>query len=324
MRSFHPRHLLPLCVSAAMLAFGGTSQAATITVIDPPDATESFATGINDGGVIAGYFYIDQEAQSFVRSPDGRFTTFTPAGASAINNKGWVAGDLGLGRGFIRKPNGHIIKFGDDKAYHGFAVTAINRYGTVCGSFEDDQDLQHGFVRTADGTFIVFDPSGAVRTFVTDINGSGVVVGSFYTGSTSYGFVRAADGTITVLDELSPIVPYSINADGMIVGQYGNYGNARGFIRNAAGKYKTFEISGTDVDDLTWMGINDKGVIAGSYDHDTGETSSGFVRARDGTITTFDVPNAYYTYVTGMNRDGTLVGFIYGSDGIYHAYVRTP
>jgi uncharacterized membrane protein len=327
MRTAYPRHLLPLGLAAIVLTFSCAARAAKYTIIDPPDATQSFALGINDSGSAVGYFAINLKDQSFVRASDGSYTIFAPSLASGIDNKGWVAGDLLPGHGFIRKPNGHVATFGDDNAYQSFAAAAINAHHTVCGYVTDQQDFQHGFVRTADGVFTVFDPPGAVRTFATGINDSGLVVGGFYDGSRSRGFMRAPDGMIAVFDDPSErdIAPFSINADGVIVGQLGDYGDAKLFIRNAAGKFKTFDIPASDdVDQLDWVGINDKGVIAGSYDHDTGYTASGFVRARDGTITSFDVPDAYYTYVTGLNRQGAIVGFIDGTDGNYHAYLRTP
>ena len=45
-----------------MLALGSLVQAATITLIDPPDATWSFGTGINDDGEIAGFFFINRKS----------------------------------------------------------------------------------------------------------------------------------------------------------------------------------------------------------------------------------------------------------------------
>jgi len=320
------KYLLALCVATAPLTFCGASQAATITMIAPPDATQSFASGINDNGDIAGSFNINLQSQSFVRAADGTYTTFTPSLASGLNNKGWVIGDVPPGQGFIRKPKGRILTFGDANAYHNFVAAGINAQRTVCGSLIDAQGTQHAFVRTADGTFTVFDPPGSTSTFATDINDSGLVVGAYDSGMRSHGFIRGADGAITTFDDpdAHDIVPFSINRSGVIVGEIGEYGSVVVFIRSAAGKFKRFDLPGSDVDQLDWVGINDNGMIAGSYDHDSGETASGFIRARDGTVTTFDLPDAYFTYVTGINRQGAVVGFIDGTDGYYHGYLRTP
>lgn len=47
----------------------------------------------------------------------------------------------------------------------------------------------------------------------------------------------------------------------------------------------------------------------------------GFVRATDGTITTFDAPNSTSTYANGINDSGGIVGW-YNNSGKY-GFIRT-
>lgn len=74
------------------------------TTFDAPGAgttsgAGTFATNINGGGTIVGYTTGMSDSGSFVRDPDGTFTSFNPPGATAgstaaaINNAGDVAGN---------------------------------------------------------------------------------------------------------------------------------------------------------------------------------------------------------------------------------------
>jgi hypothetical protein len=95
----------------------------------------------------------------------------------------------------------------------------------------------------------------------------------------------------------------------------------------------TFDAGGTDT---LAVGINTSGSIAGSYFDSTQPLSCiqhGFVRAVDGTITTFDPgngpPRLVNTATTGINDLGQVVGFYREYDGncafvAQHGFVRDP
>jgi len=66
------------------------------------------------------------------------------------------------------------------------------------------------------------------------------------------------------------------------------------------------------------------GQIAGGY-IDAGDGAHGFLRTRDGTIVTFDVPGSVRTYVFGINPVGQIVGtYIVGTYNAAHGFVRNP
>ena len=68
--------------------------------------------------------------------------------------------------------------------------------------------------------------------------------------------------------------------------------------------------------------INPTGEIAGNYYGPTGAGSHGFVRAADGTITTFDA-GSYATYPASINPSGEIAGSYYNGDTTgYHAFLR--
>ena len=113
-------------------------------------------TGINVAGTVVGYFAQAAEWRqcvSFFRTSDGTITTFTgPDGAT------------------------------DTKAY------AINKAGTIAGTYIDSSNNEHGFIRAGDGTLKTVDVEGAAYTDVRFINNKGEIAGTYYNNGT-YGFV---------------------------------------------------------------------------------------------------------------------------------------
>jgi len=80
-------------------------------------------------------------------------------------------------------------------------------------------------------------------------------------------------------------------------------------------------VQGAVNDTFPAHGIAPDGTITGTQDIG-GSGEHGFVRARDGTITTFDVPGADGTRPNGINPNGTIMGFSIGASA--HAFVRIP
>ena len=67
--------------------------------------------------------------------------------------------------------------------------------------------------------------------------------------------------------------------------------------------------------------ISPEGTIAGQY-IDSGNASHGYVRARDGTITTFDVPGASQTSALNINPAGAIAGSYSDASYVSHGFVR--
>ena len=94
----------------------------------------------------------------------------------------------------------------------------------------------------------------------------------------------------------------------------------------------TFDASGTATGTQPW-GFNPGGAIAGYYHHaDT--VIHGFLRARDGTITTFDAPGACTvqsctnpfqgTFAWNINPAGKIAGYYNDASNVAHGYMRAP
>jgi hypothetical protein len=83
------------------------------------------------GRVIAGGFLDANEVEhTYLRFPDGTFTTFDA---------------LGAGTG----------------PFQGMGPNGINPAGAIVGPYTDASNVNHGFVRHPDGTITTFDPPGA-------------------------------------------------------------------------------------------------------------------------------------------------------------------
>ena len=82
----------------------------------------------------------------------------------------------------------------------------INPSGAIVGFTRDANDVRHGFLRSRDGSFTIFDAPGAGTspfqgTRAYGLNPAGTIAGYYDDASSvSHGYVRAADGTITTFD----------------------------------------------------------------------------------------------------------------------------
>src|SRR5690348_17161411 len=68
----------------------------------------------------------------------------------------------------------------------------------------------------------------------------------------------------------------------------------------SAGKHKFINFDVPGAREMAVAGINDNNVIAGYYESQD-QFNHGYVRAADGTITSFDGPSALNTWVTAIN-----------------------
>ena len=115
----------------------------------PGDNNGTYTSGINALGAITGSYQDTNETyHGFLRSPEGKFTTFEAPGA-------------------------------DTGAYNGTSPAAINDLGVITGSYYDASGFTHGFLRSPDGKFTTFEVPGAggYGTNPIALNLEGAVVG---------------------------------------------------------------------------------------------------------------------------------------------------
>src|SRR5437016_3239234 len=133
---------------------------ARIITFDPPGADATYPSGINASGWITGsYGNNNGDFHSFLRAPDGTFTTFDVSGATC-----------------------------------GTYAESINRSGVIVGGEQDNCNDGHGFVRASDGTITAFDVPGSIYTWAVSVNNAGLITGSYEDSSNLWhGYLRATD-----------------------------------------------------------------------------------------------------------------------------------
>jgi probable HAF family extracellular repeat protein len=221
-----------------------SSDGATTPLADPsaPDAAHAaqyadgigtVATGINNDGVVAGYYYDSAgQDQAFTESA-GVYTDLPASGKElrpqAINDSGEVAGYVvgGEYQGFT-ETNGVVTTFAGPAGSVNTVFEGINDSGEIVGYYEDEGGPAEGLV-DIDGTFTtVNDPLGTNGTVLTGINNAGEIVG-YYTGGANTGYLAQGfvdiGGVFTTVDDPSSYgdtVITGVNDAGEVAGWYAN------------------------------------------------------------------------------------------------------
>jgi hypothetical protein len=197
--------------------------------------------------------------------------------------------------------------------FQGTIPAGILPDGTISGSIYDTNSAFHSWVRAPNGSITTLadapgSGTGAIQgTAVHGMNSAGAMTGAVIdASSTVHGFLRSPDGTYTLFD-----------APGAGIGEPG---------------------SGSDLTGTHGFCINNKGEIAGNY-WDVNLLPHAFIRAPNGTITTFDAPGAgsdpsqgqgtFYAYSNYqffycLNSAGTYTSAYTDSDNGGHGFLRAP
>jgi uncharacterized membrane protein len=177
-----------------------------LTMLDFPGASETFALGINDSGIVAGYWdLLDADFNTLAVHgftwKDGAFTQFDFPGAQATAFFGINArGDLvGVWLPDLNSPIEHGLAcpkaaqcFSFDAPVEGTILTQadeINAHGQIVGVYTGADEVWHAFLMVG-ATFTSFDFPGATGTGAYGINSAGQIVGKYFApdGST-HGFL---------------------------------------------------------------------------------------------------------------------------------------
>ena len=230
----------------------------------------------------------------------------------------------------------------------------INNFGAIAGTYQDANNVFHGFVRSPEGKFTTFDAPGADTTagdfngtFVNGINDAGAIAGfSVDASGGAHGFLRSAEGAITTFDVIGSAqgttTPNALNLEGAIVGFYADQnGVFRPFLRRPNGTFVTWSVPGecnaspaTGCFGSAAFSINLFGTAASGYEDGNGNfVDHGLLRAADGRLTTFDVPGAGTGLYQGtgcpgcsrpINLFGANAGFYIDGNSVVHGYLRSP
>jgi hypothetical protein len=330
-----------ICLVVCLLGLGVSATAQEflfITTFDAPGAGRTaeqgtWPQGIISGGTIVGY-YEDAKGvyHGFLRDPHGRFTIIDEPNAATSPGQGtqaygmnpqgaitgWYEDWSGLGHGFLRDPHGNFTSFDAPPASVSVSSVSctepdaytegasINSAGWIAGDFVDGcWGADHGFLRDPSGNFTEFDAPdsifpdcaeywfdnfcefyGTETAFFSGINPAGTMTGWFWGVWAAY--EHSWVGTPSSFTEFDA-------PSGAITPDYGSWGNS----------------------------INPAGTVTGGY-LDQYYLDHGYLRAPDGTITTFDVPHSYGTDPVNINPSGAIVGNFWDSRGVAHGFSRAP
>lgn len=291
--------LLVLMLAAACLPLAAQTYSLQAFSYPHVPNTDTRAMGINDRGAVVGYF-------SYV----------THNGSAAL-------------RGFKRDANGIFERPIDDitgPGTHYYTVpNGINDSGVVSGYYIEYLNGGSGFsgFLLSQGVFTDFSIPPGIDTKVFGINNQGDFVG--YHGGSDGRYYVTVNGVSTPLDypHSTIIEADGIAADGTIVGTFRrNYGTDHsfwGFLRGPAAKYKPFKIPGS-FRTMAYGVSSATHQIVGYYTSSPGTLGLGHGFVYDyisGTFTTVDWPpgpKIIQTVVTGINSQGTIVGYVLSHD----------
>jgi uncharacterized membrane protein len=290
---------MSLARTATLLLLLSTAAFAQFENFDPPDAANTEATAINDGGEVTG----------------------------------WYWDNLGVIRSFRRSPGGTLETFSAPLVSSQIQATAINSSGTIVGWVTDEHAAGHSFLRPVAGIPVPFDVPGSVKSAALSINSKGVIVGScFIRGNVNeQSYVRAVAGNITVfrIPGTFRTVAVQVNDAGYVAGwdqvELGLRSAFHGFLRNPhAGGILIFDVPGSVSTKVS--GMNTTGTIAGDFFDNQGFTHH-YLRSVDGKFTRFDTPGGspigFPSSVTGINDGGTVVGYYQDPHTlVYYGFVR--
>lgn len=212
---------------------------------------------------------------------------------------------------------GRVISFDFPGAINTQA-TAITPSGDIVGRYTSVNGAQHGFLLSR-GKFRSIDVPGSTLTEADWINPRGQIVGG-YIGNTGneHGFVLSR-GKFTTIDYPNAqfTIAFGIGATGEIIGIQGDSsGTLHGFLLRA-GTFSPLDLPGATG---TLPAMISAGRIVGGYLNSTG--THGFSLTHD-VVQTIDCPGSTFTFLSGTDPQGRMVGGYGTADGNGHGALVT-
>lgn len=192
-------------------------------------------------------------------------------------------------------------------------ATAITPSGDIVGRYTSADGAQHGFL-LSEGEFRPVDFPSATFTDVTGINPRGEIVGG-YIGDVGneHGFLLTR-GKFTTIDYPNSefTIAFGIGATGKIVGIWGDSaGTLHGFLFRS-GNFSSLDLPGATG---SLPAMISAGRIVGGYLNGTG--THGFLLDHH-TFQTIDCPGSTFTFLSGVDPQGRMVGGYGSVDGNGH------
>jgi hypothetical protein len=277
------------------------------TVDNAGDLTFNQLLGINNAGVIAGYF------GSGAQGHPNMGYLLTPGGYRSENFPGSV--------------QTQVTGLNDNGVTVGFAASMNN------ANMVNDN---HGFV-DVNGHFRTTDfPADNPATPPVDqnlgVNDNDIAVG-FYTDANGnnhgYEYNIGENGFRSVTDPSLPVASLTagaINDEGDVAGFYTNAaGTTDGFLKTARGQF--IDLAAPGASSTMALGVNSRDEVVGSYTVGSGTAAvmHGFTWTPQGGFRSVDDPHGIgTTTINGVNDFGQLVGFYVDGNGNTDGFAATP
>jgi len=225
----------------------------------------------------------------------------------------------------------------DHEGAKSISASGINARGDIVGSYTDNANVTHGFLKSGD-SFVPIDYPDAVATQARGINPQGDIVGTHQgpdrlkpgSGGDIHGFLlRAGTSIFEAIDypEHMNTIAQRITANGLIFGCYHDrdtMNSMHGILSLSDGSFTALDNGegGLNIPASMNNGATpDGGVITGLYTDMTGKSRSYIISG--GTFTPFDVPGGIATSAWDMNPSGEIVGVYADVKSKVHGFLMT-
>jgi hypothetical protein len=293
--------------SASTLSHASTTSYSFRTLDNARDLTFNQLLGVNDEGLIAGYF---------------------GSGAQGHPNQGYLLAPRA--GAYVNENFPHSVQT---------QVTGLNNEGVTVGFWSSMNNANmvndnHGFV-DVDGHFRTADfPTGSPAAPPVDqllgVNDNDVAVG-FYTDANGnnhgyeYNIRSGRFSTVTYQD--ASLTAAAINDRGDVAGFYTNpgSGNTDGFIKVRNQTFIDLAVPGAS--STMALGVNNSDEVVGTYTVGSGSSAvmHGFTWTPEHGFSTIDDPHGMgTTTINGVNDFGQLVGFYVDANGNTDGFLATP
>jgi probable HAF family extracellular repeat protein len=184
---------------------------------------------------------------------------------------------------------------------------------------------------SAAGPYTAFHPGSFTNTTADQVSPSGLVVGTYSSGSKTVGFTyqigaTAPSGSVAV-KTITPTgstdtEPQAVSANGNYVTGYYYAPSSQGQIGFLYNGTTTTTLSVPNASITFPTGVNDSGTVVGS-DTDAQGNTTGFVYS-GGTFTNLNVPGSPETNPIAINDSGEIVGYDYDASGDTFGFIYNP
>lgn len=206
------------------------------------------------------------------------------------------------------------------------SATGINNNNLVVGTYSDSAG-SHAFTydpKTKVYTYPIDDPKAPDQTNANSINTSGNIVGYYWAAGSLVGMLDQGDSFYDFNMQGCINTVMAGNNDGNETVGYCQYLNPNdGLYHYEAwiNVFDSFTYQCPGAVDTSAFAFNNNGEVVGIFDSNSMGPIQGFLGGFGTCTQTINYPNAFLTYLTGINDSGTILGHASGFSGPSTAFL---